>query len=232
MRAEAKFGPLTLGAGPVVVGTVTHRHFLQNFANQNPHTSCDAVELRVDLLGLNSHWIEEGRRIERLGIPALATLRLSAEGGKWDHPDNDRIRFLKQAIDELAGIDVELQSRIAPEICAYAQQHHKMCIVSFHDFHQTPPLADLIDTIERAQAIGCVVKISAMANSEEDVDVLASLLNMEWETPLCVIAMGPVGTESRVHFPQIGSCLTYGYLDTPAAPGQLSAHDLKQRLNT
>jgi len=231
MRAEAKFGPLMLGAGPVVVGTLTDRHFLQTFTNQNPHTLCDAVELRVDLLGLNSHWIEEGRRIERLGIPALATLRLNAEGGKWDHPDNDRLRFLKEAVDELSGVDVELQSRIAPEICSYAHQHHKACIISFHDFHQTPPLADLIDTIQRAQAIASVVKISAMANSEQDVNTLASLLKMQWETPLCVIAMGPLGTESRVRFPQIGSCLTYGYLDTPAAPGQLAAHDLKQRLS-
>lgn len=231
MRAAAKLGPLTLGVAPVVVGTVTDRHFLQTFASHAPHSFCDAVELRVDLLGVHSNWLEEGRRIERIGIPAFATLRLGIEGGKWDHPDNDRIRFLKEAIDELSGIDVELQSRIAPEICSYAHQHRKLCIVSHHDFHQTPPLSVLVDIIERAQGIGCVVKVSTMAASEDDLKTLASLLKMEWETPLCVIAMGPFGTESRVHFPKLGSCLTYGYLDTPAAPGQLSAHELKQRLN-
>jgi 3-dehydroquinate dehydratase-1 len=231
MRAEANLGPLTLGSNPIVVGTLTDRHFLQSFANQTPHAFCDAVELRVDLLGVQSNWVEEGRRLERIGVPAFATLRLGIEGGKWDHPDNDRIRFLKQAVDELSGIDVELQSRIAPEICSYAHQHHKLCIVSHHDFHQTPPRSELVEIIERAQEIGCVVKVSTMAAAESDIATLASLLETNWQVPLCVIAMGSLGTESRVQFAKLGSCLTYGYLDTPAAPGQLSAHELKQRLS-
>ena len=84
MRAEANLGPLTLGSSPIVVGTLTDRHFLQSFANQTPHAFCDAVELRVDLLGVQSNWVEEGRRMERIGIPAFATLRLGIEGGKWE----------------------------------------------------------------------------------------------------------------------------------------------------
>jgi 3-dehydroquinate dehydratase len=42
--------------------------------------------------------------------------------------------------------------------------------------------------------------------------------------------MGALGKQTRTAFPKLGSCLTYGYLDKPAAPGQLAAAALVRRL--
>jgi 3-dehydroquinate dehydratase len=41
--------------------------------------------------------------------------------------------------------------------------------------------------------------------------------------------MGPLGPQTRVEFPKLGSCFTYGYLDEPVAPGQPAARDLMRR---
>jgi 3-dehydroquinate dehydratase len=47
---------------------------------------------------------------------------------------------------------------------------------------------------------------------------------------LAVIGMGAIGTPLRSYLPSVGSRLAYGYLDQAAAPGQIHAADLVQRL--
>jgi 3-dehydroquinate dehydratase len=44
--------------------------------------------------------------------------------------------------------------------------------------------------------------------------------------------MGKLGPQTRVLFPKLGSCLTYGYLDVPVAPGQISARELTLQLRS
>jgi 3-dehydroquinate dehydratase type I len=65
-----------------------------------------------------------------------------------------------------------------------------------------------------------------MIQREEDVATLRQLLARKWPVPLCVIGMGARGAATRVEFAKLGSCLTYGYLDAPSAPGQPSAAEL------
>jgi len=42
--------------------------------------------------------------------------------------------------------------------------------------------------------------------------------------------MGEKGKHSRVIAPVYGSVMTYGYVDTPTAPGQLKVDELKKIL--
>jgi 3-dehydroquinate dehydratase len=44
--------------------------------------------------------------------------------------------------------------------------------------------------------------------------------------------MGQAWSETRVEFATLGSCLTYGYLDKPTAPGQMSATELLRRVSS
>jgi len=69
-----------------------------------------------------------------------------------------------------------------------------------------------------------------MVKTEEDLAILRALLAEKRPTPLCVLGMGPLGPQTRIDFPRLGSCLTYGYLDTPVAPGQVSARELMRQL--
>jgi 3-dehydroquinate dehydratase-1 len=69
-----------------------------------------------------------------------------------------------------------------------------------------------------------------MAKNNDDIATLEKLLGSSLDVPLCVIGMGAFGTKTRITFPAHGSCLTYGYLDAPSAPGQLSAEMLSEQL--
>ena len=126
---------------------------------------------------------------------------------------------------------MELKSKIVKQVCAMAKRRRKCCIVSFHDFKKTPPLSKLKRIAQTAERLGSVVKIVTMLHNKADVDTLRRLLSCQWKKPVCVMGMGDMGKETRLLFPTLGSCLTYGYLDKPAAPGQLSAVKLVERLS-
>ena len=48
--------------------------------------------------------------------------------------------------------------------------------------------------------------------------------------PLVSISLGRAGTVSRILAPLFGSCLTYAYVDSPVAPGQLNVSQLREEL--
>ncbi len=210
----------------LVAGVLTGKQMLNGFAPQYRPGLCDVVEIRVDLIGLDADWKRGGEDLEKVGAPVFVTARLAIEGGKYPNDDRPRLELLKKAVDTLSGADIELHSVHARELAEYALERSKVAIVSFHDFEKTPSAKELNKVIESAGAFASVVKISCMARSEEDVKTLGSLLERDWGKPLCVIAMGPFGTQSRIDFPVLGSALSYGYLDGSAAPGQLPAPQL------
>jgi 3-dehydroquinate dehydratase-1 len=187
------------------------------------------VEFRLDAMPEKEDWLECCKAIEATGWPVILTLRLKSEGGHWKGADQERLPFYIEALKHLSAVDVEFQSSIAKEVSAVAKKSGKCCIVSFHDFSQTPSLAKLHEIILAAQSLGSIVKITTMTNSPPEIGRLQSLLDGNWSVPLCVMGMGPLGTPTRILFPVLGSCLTYGYLDKPSAPGQLSAAELVEK---
>jgi 3-dehydroquinate dehydratase-1 len=217
---------LTAGHVPRIVGV------LSSIPKTLPASGfpSDLVEIRLDAIPLQSDWLECGRAIQSRGWPVILTIRLQSEGGKWTRPDADRLPLFQQGLKYLSAVDVELESPIAASVSRAAKRLGKTCIVSYHNFELTPPLAKLAAVVSAAQPLASIVKISTMARRRQDVETLRSLLLRNGNVPLCVIGMGSLGTPTRVSFAALGSCLTYGYLDKPSAPGQLSAAQLAQRL--
>jgi len=127
---------------------------------------------------------------------------------------------------------VELNSGLAAPLAESAAAKHRALIVSFHDFNATPSHAELERIVKEGAKVGSVVKVSTMVKAPSDIQVLEQLLRQSRPVPLCVIGMGDAGSSTRKDFPLLGSCLTYGYLDTPAAPGQLSARTLVEHLRS
>jgi 3-dehydroquinate dehydratase I len=213
---------------PRVVGTLSDLAVL----DLNSELPCDIVELRLDLLESPAKGLDVGKDLRSRGVPSLATLRLGAEGGKWNKPDRERVPILHEAVNSVAGVDVELQSEICSEVGAMARDLGKECIVSYHDFQKTAPREELERLIEKATPHATIVKISTMINSPDDLQTLRVLLASEWEKPLCVIGMGPLGAISRTQFLLLGSCLSYGFLDHAVAPGQVSASEVVEYLKS
>jgi 3-dehydroquinate dehydratase-1 len=221
LRTDA--GTLAVGNIPRVVGTLSSFDYRGEFP-------CDIVEVRLDRTTRPSDWLAKCKAIQSVGKPVLVTARLRSEGGLWDADDSQRLEIYKEASRELAAVDVELASVNCHAVAAEAARLNKTCIVSFHDFQKTPPLAQLCPLVEEAQKIGSIAKISTMINSADDAGVLRSLLARQWPKPLCVIGMGEAWASTRVEFAALGSCLTYGYLDGSAAPGQWHAAELSRQL--
>lgn len=218
---------LTVGWEPRVVGTLSSLAVPPEKA-----LPCDIVEVRLDKTSRPADWVERCRKIEAGGTPVLLTPRLRSEGGEWETDDAPRLAAYRLALGELAAVDVELSSGICPTVAKEAAEQQKVCIVSHHDFQKTPSLAELCRVIEKGQEIGSIVKVATMIHQASDVGVLESLLQRTWTRPLCVIGMGPQWSGTRVSFACLGSCLTYGYLDNPTAPGQWSAAELARQLRS
>jgi 3-dehydroquinate dehydratase-1 len=210
-----------------VVGTLT---FFPPDLNAGYASACDIIEVRLDHLLPDPNWLDRCRSIEQQIRPVILTLRLQSEGGKWLGSDKERLPIFKAALEKLSAVDVEFTSSIRDEVCALAKAARKTCIVSHHDFEKTPAASELRAVISEAQKHASVVKITTMVKGSADLDTLRSLLSNEWTVPLCIMGMGPLGTDTRITFPTLGSYLTYGYLDKPAAPGQLPASALVEQL--
>jgi 3-dehydroquinate dehydratase-1 len=231
-RGQTRFGKFALGSIPRVVGTVSQAETLVQLAAVT-NRDCDIVEIRLDLIGSNTpRWMEHAQAIEARGLPVVITVRLAEEGGQWTQPDEERLPLFETAIRALTAVDIELRSPILEEVFALASRYECALIVSHHDFKRTPPIDELKKVIAAAAHFASVVKIVTFTKTDEDVGVLRTLLHEKSSTPLCVMGMGPLGAQTRVKFPRLGSCLAYGYLDAPVAPNQVPASDLMQQLKT
>jgi 3-dehydroquinate dehydratase type I len=217
---------LYIGKEPRVVAVLTSLESLARF-DALQVKPCHLAEIRLDHIGPDSNWLPLCRKIQRAGTPVILTLRAAYEGGKWAGPEEERLGILERALPEVAVLDVELKSGFVSTL----GHRQAQVIVSYHDFTGTPKLDELRSKAALGFAQGAdVVKISTMINSTEDVAVLEKLLTENWVGPLCVIGMGELGEKTRTEFPGRGSCLTYGYFESSAAPGQLAAEKLMELL--
>ena len=90
------------------------------------------------------------------------------------------------------------------------------------------------DTLEKMEQLGAdICKVAVMPHTPEDVLTLLSATEERARVsgvPLITMAMGPLGTVSRVCGELVGSCLTFGTLGAASAPGQLPAQQLAEML--
>lgn len=214
-----------IGERPKVVAVLTSLEALERFVALKVKP-CHLAEIRLDHIGPELDWVRHCRVIESSGTPVILTLRAAYEGGKWNGTEEERLTILERALPEISAVDVELKSGLAPKLTGRETQ----IIASYHDFARTPKFEELRKIAREAFEQGDIAKVSTMINSAGDVAVLEKLLAEKWPGPLCVIGMGELGVKTRTEFPRRGSCLTYGYFETSAAPGQLAAATLMERL--
>lgn len=225
-----RLGHLEIGRIPRVVGSIVSAAALRK-ASRLKDPPFDIAEIRLDLLGAGARsWPAWCRRIEKAGVPVLVTTRSVSEGGRWEGSEEERLRLYRRAVGCASAVDIEVRSAIFRPVAAAARQAGKRVIGSFHNFNRTPGAAVLRKIIGEARAGGAdVVKIATFIRRASDVAVLSRLLAGA-RKPLCVIGLGPHGVNSRISLACAGSCLAYGYVDRPAAPGQMSCRELRRRL--
>ena len=228
----ARLGPFDLNEAPCVVGSVVTRGGLVRLLSERS-APCDIVELRLDQLCVEGvDWVSACRTLHDAGLTQLVTLRHAEEGGVWRLEESSRLGILEPVLDVIEAADVEIRQPDAMEVIEAVHEAGGIVIGSFHDFETTPSFEALTDIVRQGLTADFdVVKSAVCTEQEEDLAVLERLLHACNHVPLAVLGMGRLGTESRVSLATHGSCLTYGFLDEAAAPGQIYAGDLKVKLS-
>ncbi len=184
----------------------------------------DVVELRIDHFGFSEpdRVLEEVRRYA--GIPVLATIRSSAEGGTWHGAEAARLDLFRALMPQVGAVDIEIASaEILPDVVAAARAAKRTVIGSFHDFEATPSKEELAAFVLHAKSEGVdIVKVACACQDPADLFTLAQFTVEHAAEKVIVIGMGAHGVLSRVFFPALGSLLTYTFLGEATAPGQLN----------
>lgn len=184
------------------------------------------VELRLDFfadLSIESFDLA----LNRFAPRAVVTFRHPAEGGRRPGvSDAERLSYLQRAADRgVEYIDIEARTALG----AFNKRAAKL-ILSHHDFHRAPSLAELRELWQRiaAQPAADVVKIAVMPATVLDTAPVLQLLtelhgNSGGPRPL-LLCMEEAGLWSRVLAGRFGAPLTYarGAGAPGTAPGQLT----------
>ncbi|WP_260926652.1 type I 3-dehydroquinate dehydratase [Novosphingobium sp. 9] len=205
----------------------------------------DVVEYRIDFLdaALDPQAVAATMRPVAdaiKGKPLVVTFRTKAEGGQKAITPAQYAAVYNAVLDSGAGdlIDIEAALMADPAVAALktrVQGMGRKVIMSHHDFQTTPSTEVMVALLRRQQALGAdICKIAVMPHDPGDV---LRLLDATWtvrrdygDRPLITMAMGGLGTVSRVAGEMFGSSLSFGALGDPSAPGQIKVSDLNETL--
>ncbi|MCH7224512.1 type I 3-dehydroquinate dehydratase [Haloferula sp. A504] len=226
--------PLLDPGQPKVVGSIGTAAVLAGVDEAEIRKACHIVEIRLDLLDDDTVEAKPWRRFGDL--PLLFTARCEAEGGAPGLDADERLRRLRTSLDDAAIVDVELASADAMRaLIGELAERDIPWLASCHDFSGTPAIDELEARRQAARQLGASGFKAAVDLGWEPgrLGPLALFLGHGDGFPVSLMGMGPLAPASRLLFAQLGSVLNYGYLgDTPTAPGQWSAFQLRQAIES
>ena len=186
----------------------------------------DVLEFRIDALD-NTNFKDIQEIIEEINFPMIATNRISSEGGSFKGTEEERIDILLKCAPLVDYVDIELQSDDK-----YIKQIHDTgvtTIVSYHDFHKTPEINEIMYIVEKEQKLGDIAKVAFMPNDLDDtLKILAILSHCE---NTIAISMSDLGSYTRVMASKFDSPITFAAGTDVTAPGQIDIETMKSLLN-
>ncbi|KAI9703076.1 MAG: 3-dehydroquinate dehydratase (3-dehydroquinase) [Bogoriella megaspora] len=210
----------------------------------------DAVELRVDLLhdpasedGIPTvDFLIEQIALLRLAspLPLIFTLRTRSQGGSFpDEADQSAMRLYRTALRmavEFVDLEMTASDALINFVTSTRNQSITKIIASHHD-----PRGQLswtngswIQHYNKALQHGDIIKLVGIAQNQADNSALANFRagpGSSHPIPLIALNMGEAGKLSRV-MNSFMTPVSHPSLPTPAAPGQLSAAEIRRTLST
>jgi len=220
-----QIGTVPLGLRPAVAVAVNdkpdRRELDACMAN-----GADVVELRIDQFASRdvSYVLDVCKRFE--GMPRLATIRASNEGGAWAGSEPERAALYRALLPHTEAVDCELSAPHCAAVVAEARKAGVLSIASYHHFTLCPSEQRLQELADKSMDVGAdVVKVAAFCSTPEEMRRLARFTLDQADRGVIVVGMGAWAAASRIFFPALGSLLTYTFLGMPSAPGQLNCDD-------
>lgn len=220
-----------LSQTPHVVATVTTASDLA-LLTPEVKTAADILEFRLD--DLADSLPQVNRTIESISTPSLITVRRPEEGGTCDLSEEKRLALYRAAMPGAQLVDTEIASLGTSGFAGFAEEVHSagaLLVGSFHDFNGFPGTDILDREVKKAFECGAdIAKVAVVIEHLSDLFQLAELIGevLAADLRISAMGMGPYGKLSRLVLAKAGSCLNYGYLQTPNAPGQWPAAELKR----
>lgn len=242
-----KVGNLEIGKGIpkicVPIMGCTKEEILRNAESvvaENP----DLVEWRADYYGQVIEFDAVREVLESLSlvlgdIPLIFTFRTSEEGGNRPITLKDyaSLNLFVSELEYVQIIDVEyyMNTSRMKELITQIKKNRKVVIASHHRFEQTPPHSKMIKILEEMEMAGAdITKLAVMPQRESDVNNLMLTVNEatcgRLQQPIIAMAMGELGTVSRIGGELYGSSVTFGCVGQSSAPGQLPIKELREEL--
>ena len=220
---------------PLVVASLGGGERLVDSARRATKLGADLIEIRIDSLKpkerANIHEILSAVK-EITPCPLIATARRSKEQGPEASAsrldESERTILFEKSLPLADWIDLEIEAdETARRAMILARELGKIVILSYHDFKGIPSEGKVLKLrSEFKKRGGDVLKIAGMAKSDADVIQLLQMCRSAKNLKRTFIAMGELGRISRAAGFLFGSCLTYGYVNKPTAPGQLSVSEI------
>jgi 3-dehydroquinate dehydratase/shikimate dehydrogenase len=160
----------------------------------------DMVELRIDCLRRDP---DLKRIFKNRPTPAVFTVRRGVDGGLWRGNEEKRQQILREAV--ALGVEyVDLEMDIASKIRRFGKTKR---IISYHNVKTTP--VDLQDIAEQCETCDPdVVKVATTATTLAEASRVLHL-GVTAKAPTIPIAMGELGTFTRILGPKYGAPFTY-----------------------
>lgn len=206
----------------------------------------DLVEWRADFfenLSDSSKTTEMLKKIsDVLGqVPLLFTIRTKKEGGNIQISTEDyvdlNIAAARSGNADLIDVEVfgdeEQKNDLIQEIHAAGGK----VIASSHDFEKTDDLETLLKRFQVMDQTGAdILKMAVMPDEFEDVAAIMQATNQmvtEYtEKPVISMAMGGIGSMSRIAGENFGSSVTFATVGAASAPGQFPIRELRMMMNS
>ena len=184
------------------------------------------VELRVDMFENKSpeKVLDCINFAHSIGLETLLTVRAEDQGGSYVERREEILLSCSPVSDYT---DVELSAKdIIPKVRQVIKSAGKKLVLSYHDFERTPAEWVLREIIREGYRWGAdIVKVAVKANSYRDVATLLCVGKEELGDKI-LIAMGSYGKVSRLCGYIFGSVITYSFLDSAVAEGQIPLEDV------
>lgn len=207
-------GTVALGGTPRIVAIIDRIMPVESVKSFSEKGAA-LLEIRIDCFSEPFPVIRDYLQEIRSGVslPVIGTIR------ETDANREERLDMFGQIMPLIDAVDIEIDADINRAVIAQAAG--KTVIVSEHDFEKTPSHEELVHIVTESKALGAhIVKIAAMAHTREDVTRLLTFTASRPEN-LVTIAMGDIGTVSRIVAPLFGSLFTYAFVSDAVVPGQL-----------
>ena len=170
----------------------------------------------------------------------LVTIRTKAEGGEQALSHPEYLAFLSLILDtdcaDLLDIEFFTAGADLPKLVEQAHSAGAAVVCSSHDFHKTPPRAELVNRMVAMQQAGAdLPKVAVMPRCRTDVLELlaatAEMADLHPETPVITMSMGALGAVSRLAGEAFGSAMTFANPGQASAPGQVSLNIVNEVLD-